>query len=50
MNHPACSAPDIESDARGEGPAVVLCVFHLIAGVVAAFVGVGALALFGVFS
>jgi hypothetical protein len=49
MNHPACSAADLESDAKGVGPAIVLCVFHLIAGVAVAFVSIGALALFGVF-
>lgn len=46
MNHPACSAGRVEADARGAGPAVALCVFHLIAGVVTAFVAFGALALF----
>ena len=49
MNHPACSAPDLERDARGVGPAVILCVFHLIAGVAVAFIAIGVLALFGAF-
>lgn len=46
MNHPACSADRIEEDARGAGSAVALCVFHLIAGVIAAFIAFGALAVF----
>lgn len=46
MNHSACSAERVEADARGAGPAVFFCVFHLIAGIVAALVAFGALALF----
>jgi len=46
MNHPACSAERVELDARGAGPAVALCVFHLIAGVAVALLAFGALALF----
>lgn len=46
MNHPVCSADRIEADGSRAGPAVVLCVFHLIAGVATAFLAFGALALF----
>jgi hypothetical protein len=46
MNHPACSADRVEADTRGAGPAIVFCVFHLIAGVAVALVAFGALALF----
>jgi hypothetical protein len=35
MNHPACSPGDVESRSIGEGPAVALCVFQIIGGVVA---------------
>ncbi|MCX7360228.1 MAG: hypothetical protein NT015_19065 [Alphaproteobacteria bacterium] len=44
MNHPACSAEGVETHPAGPGQAVFLCVFHLIAGVVAALLAVGVLA------
>ncbi|MBX9747030.1 MAG: hypothetical protein K2X34_09020 [Hyphomonadaceae bacterium] len=46
MNNPTCSADRVEADARGAGPAIVFCVFHLIAGIVVAFAAIGVLALF----
>jgi len=46
MNHPACSAEGVETHRSGAGAAVFMCVFHLIAGVVAALVAIGALAVF----
>lgn len=46
MNHPACSAEGVESHAGGPGRAVFLCVFHLIAGVAAALIAIGVLAIF----
>ncbi len=46
MNHPTCSAEGIESNRGGVGPAVFLCVFHLIAGVAVALLAFGALAIF----
>lgn len=46
MNHPACSADRIETETRQTGPAVALCVFHLIAGVATAFLAFGALAIY----
>lgn len=46
MNHPACSASDIESHTQS-GARIALCVFHLIAGVVVALIALGALAVFG---
>lgn len=45
MNHPACSAEGIEVHSKGAGHAVFLCVFHLIAGVAAALLMIGVLAL-----
>lgn len=40
----ACSAEDVETNR--DKPVVLLCVAHLIAGVVAAFVSIVALAVF----
>lgn len=39
MKHPACSAEGVEANRAGVLPAVFLCVFHLIAGVIVAFAG-----------
>lgn len=49
MNHPACTAPDLETSARGQAGAVVMCVFHLIAGVAVAFLAIGGAALLGAY-
>lgn len=46
MNHPTCSAEGIETNRAGAGPAIFMCVFHLIAGVAVALFAFGALALF----
>jgi hypothetical protein len=46
MNHHACRAEGIETNAGGPGRAVFFCVFHLIAGVAAALLAFGALAIF----
>ena len=46
MNHANCSAERVETDARGAGRVVFMCVFHLFAGVAAALLAFGALALF----
>lgn len=43
----ACSAEDVE--ANRDKPVVLLCVAHLIAGVVAAFAAIVALAVFAPF-
>lgn len=48
MNHPACSAPDIESRPGGQGATVAFCVFHLIAGVAVAFLAMAGAALFAI--
>jgi len=45
MNRFACSAEGIEANRAGAGPAVFMCVFHLIAGVFVALVAFGALAI-----
>ncbi|GAN00548.1 hypothetical protein U91I_04214 [alpha proteobacterium U9-1i] len=37
----------MDADPRGKGVAVVLCVGHLIVGVVVALIAVGAFAIFG---
>ncbi len=45
MTHPACSAEALEAHAGGPARAAFFCVFHLIAGVAAALLAFGALAL-----
>lgn len=50
MNHPACSPQGLERHRQGPGAGVALCVAHLIAGLVAAFVALGVLALTAVAS
>jgi hypothetical protein len=41
-----CSAGDLESSARGPGGRAAMCVFHLIAGLVVAFVAIGGVAIY----
>ena len=46
MHQSTCSAEGVETNPAGAGPAVFICVFHLIAGVVVALFAFGALAIF----
>jgi hypothetical protein len=46
MDHHACGAQDIETREGGAGRTVALCVFHLIAGIAAGLIAIGAVATF----